>query len=75
MTKWPKQWKNTDKGALCRLLFPTAKQRLKLKIPITSEFTAIASGHGKTKLYFHRLKLIDNPMCPCEEGAQSSVTY
>jgi len=24
------------------------------------------------KTYLHRLKLIDNPMCPCDEGAQSS---
>jgi len=40
-------------------------------MPITSEFTAIASGHGKTKSYLHRFKLIDNPMCPCDEGAQS----
>jgi hypothetical protein len=45
------------KGALCRSFFPTAEQRLKLKIPITSEFTAIASGHGKTKSYLHSFKL------------------
>jgi hypothetical protein len=24
------------------------------------------------KSYPHRFKLIDNPMCPCDEGAQSS---
>ena len=66
---------NSDKEALCRSFFPKAEQRLKLKMPITSEFTAIASGHGKTKLYFHMFKLIDNPMCPCDEGPQSSGTY
>jgi len=46
-------------------------------MPITLEFTAIVSGHGKTKSYLHRFKLIDNPMCPCDEGAQSSehLTY
>jgi len=48
ITKWQRQWENTDKGALCRSFFLTAEQRLKLKIPITSEFTAIASGHGRT---------------------------
>jgi len=72
LTKWHRQWESTDKGALCRSFFPTAEQTLKLKIPITSEFTAIVSGHGKTKSYLHRFKLIDNPMCPCDEGAQSS---
>jgi len=59
-------------GAPCRSFFPTVEQRLKLKIPITSEFTAIVSGHGKTKSYLHRFKLIDNPMCPCDEGAETS---
>jgi len=72
LTKWQRQWESTDKGALCRSFFPTVEQKLKLKIPITSEFTAIVSGHGKTKSYLHRFKLIDNPMCLCDEGAQSS---
>ena len=49
-TKWQRQWESTDKCAPCRSFFPTAEQRLKLKIPITSEFTAIAYGHGKTKI-------------------------
>ena len=72
ITKWQTQWESTDKGALYRSFFPTSEQRLKLKMSITSEFTAIASGHGKTKSYLHRFKLIDNSMCPCDEGAQSS---
>jgi hypothetical protein len=72
ITQWQRQWEGTDKEALCRPFFPTAEQRLKLKIPITPEFTAIVSGHGKTKSYLHRFKLIDNPMFPCDEGAQSS---
>jgi len=44
---------------------------LKLRIPITPEITAIVSGHGKTKAYLNRFKLIDNPMCRCNEGEQS----
>jgi ribonuclease HI len=64
LTKWHRQWESTDKEALCRSFFPTAEQRLKLKIPMTLEFTAIVSGHEKTKSYLDRFKLIDNPMCP-----------
>jgi hypothetical protein len=37
---------------------------------VTSEFTAIVSGHGKTKSYLHMFKFIDNPMCPCNGEAQ-----
>jgi hypothetical protein len=31
LTKWQRQWENTDKGALCRSFFPTVGQRLKLQ--------------------------------------------
>jgi hypothetical protein len=70
ITKWQRQWESTDKSALRRSFFPTAEQRLNLKIPITSEFTVIVTGHGKIS-YLHRFKLIDNSVCPCSEGAQS----
>jgi hypothetical protein len=69
--KWQSQWDNTEKGALCRSFFPDVEQRLKLKIPITPEFIAIITGHGKTKCYLHRFKSADNPTCLCNEGMQT----
>ena len=69
--KWQRQWERTAKGALCRSFFPTVEQRLKVKLPITPEFTAMVTGHGKTKSYLHRFKLTECPMCPCNEGAQT----
>jgi hypothetical protein len=71
LIKWQRQWDSAEKGALCRSFFPAIEQRLKMKIPITPEFTALVTGHGKTKSYSHRFKLADNPTCPCNEGAQS----
>jgi hypothetical protein len=47
-------------------------QKLKAKIPITPEFTAFVTGHGKTRSYLHRFKLADDPVCPCNEGQQTS---
>ena len=69
--KWQIQWESTEKGAICRLFFPSVEQRLKMKLPITPEFTAVVTGHGKTKSYPHRFKLTDNPTCPCNEGVQT----
>ncbi|PSN46148.1 hypothetical protein C0J52_22065 [Blattella germanica] len=37
-----------------------------------TEFTSFITGHGKTKAYLHRFKLIDNPQCPCNKGEQTS---
>ena len=40
-------------------------------MPITPEFTALITGHRKTKSYLHRFKLADST-CPCNEGQQTS---
>jgi ribonuclease HI len=72
LERWKRQWSNTEKGAGCRSFFPRLEQRLKMKMPITPEFTALVTSHGKTKSYLHRFKLADDSMCPCNEGQQTS---
>jgi hypothetical protein len=63
-----------ENGAIFRsFFFPTVEQRLKIRIPITPEFTAIVSSHGKIKACLNRFNLTNNPMCPCTEGEQSVV--
>ena len=69
--QWQQQWNNTAKGAVCRSFFPRPEPRLKMKMPITPEFTALVTGHGKTKSYLYRFKLADDPTCPCNEGQQT----
>jgi hypothetical protein len=41
------QWNSTEKGAMCRSFFPVLERRLKMKIPITPELTAIVTGKQK----------------------------
>jgi hypothetical protein len=71
LKQWQSQWNSTEKAAVCRSFFPGLERSLKMKISITPEFTAIVTGHGKTKSYLHRFKLADNPTCPCNEGQQT----
>jgi hypothetical protein len=71
LMKWQRQWEGNAKGALCRSFFPTVEQRLKVKLPISPEVTALVTGHGKAKAYLYRFKLTDSPTCPCNEGAQT----
>jgi hypothetical protein len=47
------------------------KERLKQRIKLTPNFTAIVTAHGKTKAYLHRFNIIDSPECPCEAGHQT----
>jgi hypothetical protein len=39
--------------------FPKIKDRLKVKIALTPNFTAMVMAHGKTRAYLHRFKIID----------------
>ena len=59
------------KAANYRSFYPNLEQRLRLRIPIPPEFTAIASGHGKTIEYLNRFQTIDDMMYPCNEGEQT----
>jgi hypothetical protein len=59
------------KGLTTKQFFPNIKDRLKLRIKITPNFTAIVTAHGKTKAYLHRFKIIDSPECPCEARPQT----
>jgi hypothetical protein len=71
IVKWQRQWESTEKGAICRSFFPSVEQRFKMKLLITPEFTAIVTGHEKTKSYLLRFKLTDNLTCPSNKGVQT----
>ena len=60
--KWQLQWNQTTKGAETKQFFPNIKERLKNNIRLTPNFTAIVTGHGKTRSYLHRFKVIDSPL-------------
>jgi hypothetical protein len=70
--KWQQQQRdNTTKGLTTKEIFPNIKDRLKMKINLTPNFTAIVKAHGKTKSYLHRFKIIDSTECPCANGNQT----
>ena len=65
ITKWQEQWTSSTKGAISKLFFPYIKERMKTMTPISAEFTAMVTGHGLTRSYLHRFKVIPNSTCPC----------
>jgi hypothetical protein len=46
--------------------------RLNSKIDITSNFKAVVLGHGKTRAYLQRFKLLESATCPCNKGDQTT---
>jgi len=49
--------------------------RLKMKINLTPNFTAMVTAHGKTRSYLHQFKIIESPECPCANGQTNKQTY
>jgi len=70
--KWQQNWEESPKAALTKQFYPNITERLKSKIVITSNFTAMVSGHGKTRTYLHRFKLFESATCPCNKGEQTT---
>jgi len=68
---WQREWTETTKGAITKAFFPKIEDRLKLRLNVTPNFTAIVTGHGNIKAYLIKYKIIGDPMCPCRKGPQT----
>jgi len=57
-----------DKAAITKQYFPTVQDRLKTKINLTQNLAAMLTGHGRTRAYLHRFKLLDDATRICGQG-------
>ena len=69
--KWQKEWTECTKAKITKQFFPNVRDRLKMKINVTPNFAAMVIGHGKTRAYFHRFKILEQATCPCKRGEQT----
>jgi len=68
--KWQRNWTQPTKESTTKEYFPNVEERLKMKLNLTQNFTAIVTGHGKTKAYLHRFKIIEDLTCTCGKAVQ-----
>jgi hypothetical protein len=69
---WQKEWEECTKTRTTKEFFPKVQNRQKIKIDVTAILTAILRGHGKTRSYLHRFKILEKADCPCGNGDQTS---
>jgi hypothetical protein len=69
--KWQKEWNEGTKATKTKQFFPNVEDILKTKTNITLNFTTMVRGHGKTRAYFHRFKIMEQATCPCNNGDQT----
>jgi hypothetical protein len=75
ISKWQEQWTSCTKGAISKLLFPHIKERMRTRIPISAEFMAMVTGHGLTRSYLHRFRIIPNSICPCRLNEEQTINH
>jgi ribonuclease HI len=66
--QWQHEWENYPKAATTKEYFPTVQDRLNTKISMTPNIAAMLTGHGKTRAYLHRFKLLEQATCVCKHG-------
>ena len=71
--KLQRKWSQTTKGRNTKEYFPGEAERLKMKLQLTQNFTAIVSGHGKTEDYLHRFQINRRATCPSGKGDQTTT--
>jgi len=59
------------KAAITKEFIPEVKDRQKLKIVLNPVFSAMVTGHGKTRAYNHRFRILEHATCPCGKGEQT----
>jgi hypothetical protein len=59
--QWQTDWDNYTKAAITKELFPNVSNRLKINISLNPNFTAMVTGHGRTRAYLHRFRIRSVP--------------
>ena len=72
---WQREWTEITKGAITKAFFPKIEDRLKFRINVTPNFTAIVTGHGNIKAYLHKYKKIRRPNVPLQKRSANGATY
>lgn len=65
------EWEKCTQAAVTKEYFPTVQERLSMNIRVTPNIAAMTTGHGKTRAYLHRFKILDNATCVCKQGDQT----
>jgi hypothetical protein len=69
--RWQKEWEHCTKAAITKQYFRTVQERLTTKMRVTQNIAAMMAGHGKTRPYLHRFKILGKATCACEQGDQT----
>ena len=59
-------------GAITKTFFPAIVDRKSKKLNMNIKLSRIVTGHGTLRAYYHRFKIINDPVCVCMMGPQTT---
>ena len=69
--KWQTEWITIYKAAATKQYFPSVRDRLGIKLTLTTKLAAVLTAHGKTRAYLYRFKIRDDARCICGQNDQT----
>ena len=70
-TKMASRMDNKLQGGCNKQYFPSVRDRLWIKLTLTTKLAAVLTGRGNTRAYFYRFKLRDDARCTCGQSDQT----
>jgi hypothetical protein len=68
---WQREWDLTTTVEVTKEYFSVVADMLSMNINIIPKLTTLVTGHGNTRSYLHRFKIIDTPTCACSSCDQN----
>ena len=76
VAEWEQEWASSTNGNATKSFFQSVKQRLKMKITVSTNLATIITGYGKLKSFYRRFKIVDSRLCSCgEEQTMDHVLF
>ncbi|KAL0803238.1 hypothetical protein ABMA28_017295 [Loxostege sticticalis] len=77
LAKWQDEYAAETANSEIRKWFNNIEEigEFKKRVGTSFEYTQIITGHGFHKSYLHRFKILDNPVCPCDDSSIQDITH
>ena len=70
--EWQKEWNASTKGEITKSFFPDVGDRKSKRLQMNIKLLTMVTGHGTLRTYYHRFKIINDPVCVCKTGPQTT---
>ena len=70
--EWQKEWNGSTKGGITKSFFPVVGDWKSKRLKMNIKHSTIVTGQGTLTAYCHRFKIINDSICVCKTGPQTT---